>query len=535
MTSPMVVLDKCLGDALDEAAENWPDQRGWVFEDESVTFADMARNSDRVACALLSLGVRKGDVIGLWMPNLIAFAWLQFAAAKIGAVAAAINTRSKSVEVAHVLAQGRVKALFMVGTFLKHDFRDTLMAVLGEADLDDGSLASPTLPSLERLVGVGDDVAGSMPWSTFLAGADSTSREELRQARSLVVPTDPLLLQYTSGTTSKPKGALLNHIYVLNYGVEFVRRMGIQAGEAYMNTQPFYHVGGSCAALPVPLITGVRMVSAEYYTADRILELIEREACAGRSGYAAMYLMEMACDSFGTRDLSSLRAGWCVGSKPVLAKIKQAMGLRHLFQIYAATEGGGTSGRWDEPWDLQSESCGTPLEGTELRIADPETGATRAAGEVGEILMRGWCMMNGYFDMPEATQAAIDAQGWLHSGDLGFVDASGHLHFVGRAKDMLKVGGENVSAEEVEAVLLAHPDIRQASVIGAPDERLGEVVMAVVERSDADLSEAAIIAYCKPLLANFRVPRYVRFTSEWPMTALGKIQKNVLRDRYAAG
>jgi fatty-acyl-CoA synthase/long-chain acyl-CoA synthetase len=527
----MAILDQCLGDALDRAAEQSPHQVGWVFEDESVTFEAMARSSDQVARAMLSLGLRKGDVIGLWMPNLVEFAWLQFAAAKIGVIAAAINTRSKSFELSHVLTQGRVKVLFMVGTFLKHDFRATLLEVLGEDDV--AQLPRPALPALDVVVSVAGPIAGCLSWPSFLAGGDSTSIARLRQAQSGIEPRDPLLLQYTSGTTSKPKGALLNHVYVLNYGVEFVSRMGIQAGEAYMNTQPFYHVGGSCAALPVPLSTGVKMVSATYYTAERILELIEREACVGRSGYSAMYLMEMASESFGKRDISSLRAGWCVGSKPVLEKIKQAMGLQHLFQIYAATEGGGTSGRWDEPWDRQSETCGTPLDGTELRIADPQTGTPRAAGEMGEILTRGWCMMNGYFDMPDATQAAIDPEGWLHTGDLGYVDSSGHLHFVGRAKDMLKIGGENVSAEEVEAVLLAHPGIHQASVIGAADERLGEVVMAIVERSHADLSEEAIIAYCKPRLANFRVPKYVRFTDEWPMTALGKIQKNVLRDRFA--
>jgi fatty-acyl-CoA synthase/long-chain acyl-CoA synthetase len=527
----MLVLDKTVSDMLDHAAAHQAERIGWVFEDEAISFAAMRQRSDEVARALLALGIGKGDVIGLWMPNLPEFAYLQFAAARIGAIAAAINTRSKSSELAHVLAQGDVKALFMVGAFLKHDFLATLRDVLGASPAPDGSVRCDHLPCLRRVASVGAAMAGGLAWSRFIAGGASMQFDD----RQHVSPQDPLLLQYTSGTTAKPKGALLNHVYVLNYGVEFITRMGIQAGEAYMNTQPFYHVGGSCAALPVPLMIGVKMVSAAYYTPERILELIERESCVGRSGYAAMYLMEMASADFGERDIACLRAGWCVGSKPVLGRIKDAMRLRHLFQIYAATEGGGTSGRWDEPWEMQSETCGTPLEGTQIRILGSADSGADASPVIGEILLRGPIMMNGYYKMPEATRAAIDADGWLHTGDLGFLDAAGHLHFVGRAKDMLKVGGENVAAEEVEAVLLAHPDVRQASVIGFPDDRLGEVVLAVVEPRDDRLSEQDIMEYCRPRLANFRVPKQVRFTRDWPMTALGKIQKTVLRERYAPG
>lgn len=522
-----------LGDALDEAAAATPHDCGWVFEDERISFKQMRDRSDAVAKALLAAGLKKGDSIALWMPNLPEFAYLQFAAARIGVVAAAINTRSKTTEVSHILEQGDVKALFMVETFLKHDFMATLGEVAGQAWAR-GAIGCSALPHLRLAVSIGAQAGDdNMSWQVFLEAGGEVSPDAFEGAAQQVTPTDPVLLQYTSGTTSKPKGALLNHIYVLNYGVEYVVRMGVKRGESYMNTQPFYHVGGSCASLTVPLSTGVVMVSASYYTAERILELMERERCVGRSGYSAMYIMEMAHENFANTDLSALRAGWCVGSVPVLERIKREMRLDDLFQIYASTEGGGTSGYSGENWDLQSRSCGTSLTGTELRVVDRQSRQPVPAGEVGEVQLRGWCMMNGYYKMPEATAAAIDAEGWLNTGDLGSIGEDGHLYFAGRAKDMLKIGGENVSAEEVEAVLLAHPQIAQASVIGAHDDRLGEVVMAVVEARGA-LSEADIIDYCKPKLANFRVPRYVRFTQEWPTTALGKIQKNVLRDRYAS-
>lgn len=521
-----------LGDALDEAASGAPDDIGWVFEEERISFAQMRERTDATARALLAAGLKKSDTIALWMPNLPEFAYLQFAAAKLGIIATAINTRSKTTEVSHILAQGDVRAVFMVETFLKHDFMETLRDVTGQRWAG-GLVDAVQLPHLRLAVSVGFSAsADNLSWQAFIRAGETIDEDALVTAGRDIAPTDPVLLQYTSGTTSKPKGALLNHIYVLNYGVEYVVRMGIRRGETYMNTQPFYHVGGSCASLTVPLSTGVVMVSASYYTAERILELMERERCAGRSGYSAMYIMEMAHENFAKTDLGALRAGWCVGSVPVLEKIKREMGLTDLFQIYAATEGGGTSGWTGEAWDLQSRSCGTPISGTELRVVDRETRQPLQAGQIGEIQLRGWCMMNGYYKMPEATAAAIDSDGWLNTGDLGSVDDSGHLYFAGRAKDMLKIGGENVSAEEVEAVLLAHPQIAQASVIGTHDDRLGEVVMAIVEARGL-LSEADIIDYCKSRLANFRVPRYVRFTRDWPMTALGKIQKNVLRDRYA--
>jgi fatty-acyl-CoA synthase/long-chain acyl-CoA synthetase len=521
-----------LGTAIDRAAGEYPDSVGWVFEDEKVTFSQMKERSDRVARALLAQGIGKGDAIAVWMPNLAEFAYLQFAAARIGAVAVAINTRSKSFEVHHTLKQGDVKAIFMAETFLKHDFKATLVEVAG-GSARNGHIDSTELPALGLAVSIGrmqDDA--NLSWESFLGSADAIAEDQLADAECAVTPNDPLLLQYTSGTTSKPKGALLNHIYVLNYGVQFLERMGIARGESYMNTQPFYHIGGSCACLPVPLVTGVVMVSANHYVAERVLELIEREKCVGRSGYSAMYLMEMNSPAFAQTDLTSLRAGWCVGSAPVLKKIKNAFGLADLFQIYGSTEGAGTSGRVGDGWALQSLSCGTALDGTEIRIVGREDRLVRGPGQTGEIQLRGWCIMNEYYKLPEATEHALEPDGWLNTGDLGRLDEAGNLYFEGRVKDMLKVGGENVSAEEVEAVLLSHPDIVQASVIGTADERLGEVVMAIVECLQP-ISEGEIIDYCKPRLANFRVPKHVRFTTDWPLTALGKIQKNVLRNRFA--
>lgn len=531
------IMEMCVGDALDRAADKWSDLIGWVFEDLHISYREMKESVDTVARALLACGIGHGDVVAVWMPNLAQFAYLQLACAKIGAIIGAINTRSKVFEVEHFLAHSEAKLLVMVDRFLKHDFVATLDQVYpGDARTAGGEVTPGSFAHLRKVVSLSAQPdSRALPWSDFLALAGQTPPAELEAVQRTQKIEDPILIQYTSGTTSLPKGALCNHRYVLNFGGVLMRRLGMDAGDAFLNTQPFYHVGGSCGAVPAPLTIGCKVVSAEYYDVERILTLIERERCVARSGYGAMYIMEMNHPRFKEFDVSSLRAGWCVGTAELMRRVRDEMDIPGLLQIYGATEVGGTSAWVDDDWETRSRSCGTAIPGTELKIVDPLSGDEVPTGDVGEICMRGWWQMNGYLKQPEETVKAIDLQGWMHTGDLGYVDAQGHLYFSSRLKDMLKIGGENVSAQEVEAVLLAHPRIAQAAVIGAPDERLSEVVMAIVEpRHNEEVTEEEIIAYCAQRMANFRVPRYVRITQTWPLTDSGKIQKHLLREQYLA-
>ncbi|ERJ37731.1 MULTISPECIES: AMP-binding protein [Burkholderia] len=531
------IMEMCVGDALDRAAGLWSDSIGWVFEDQSISYRQMKEQVDRVARALLASGVRQRDVVAVWMPNLAHFAYLELACAKIGAIIGAINTRSKVFEVKHFLEHSEATVLVMVDHFLKHDFVATLDAVCPtDARQPGGDVEPGRFGHLRKVVSLSDTPdSRALPWDDFLALAESVPPEQLEAVQKLQKIDDPILIQYTSGTTSLPKGALCNHRYVLNFGGVLMRRLGMEAGDAFLNTQPFYHVGGSCGAVPAPLTIGCKVVSAEYYEVERILALIERERCVARSGYGAMYIMEMNHPRFREFDISSLQAGWCVGTAELMKRVRDEMHIPGLLQIYGATEVGGTSAWVDDDWDARSKSCGTPIHGTELKIVDPLTGDELPAGEIGEICMRGWWQMNGYLKQPEETEKAIDAQGWMHTGDLGRVDAHGYLYFSSRLKDMLKIGGENVSAQEVEAVLLSHPRIAQAAVIGAPDERLSEVVMAIVEpRHNEQVTEKEVIAWCAQHMANFRVPRHVRITTTWPLTDSGKIQKHKLREQYLA-
>lgn len=518
-----------LGAALDLAAKRWGPGIGWIFEDRHVSFSEMRERSDAVARALLASGMGKGDVVAILTPNVPEFAFCLMACGKIGAILAPVNTRSKIFELEHILTHSRARVLVMSDRFLQHDYIELLQELCGAGALGpDGQVESKAVPHLGLVVGIS---AGTrlLPWASFLGRGADVGAEALEQAHAQLHSSEPILLQYTSGTTAMPKGALCSHVYVVNFGAEIVDRMGVREGEAFFNTQPFYHVGGGCGAIPTPLSTGCRMVMPEYYDAERALGLIEREKCVARTGFAAMYIMELAHPRFREFDLSSLRSGWCVGPPDLMARIRDEMGIAGLIQIFGATECGGTSGHINDPWDKRSKSCGRAFPGTELAILHPESGARLAAGEVGEIVCRGWWTMNGYLRQPEENARAIDAAGWVHTGDYGYLDEQGFLYFRGRLKNMLKVGGENVSAEEVEAMLMRHPMVKMAAVVGMPDARLGEVVMAFVElHASMSATESEIIAFCAARMANFRVPRRVRLVREWPLTGSGKIQKHLL-------
>ncbi|HWL47928.1 MAG TPA: AMP-binding protein [Sphingomonadaceae bacterium] len=525
----IVVREQCIGDAVDNAAARWGDRVGWVFEDVSVSFRQMRDVTDEVAKALMAAGVQPGDVVAAWMPNLPEFAAIEFACAKIGALCVAINTRFKAFEVAHMLRESRPTVLFLVQRFLKHDN----VVLLEEIGIDPAA-PSGEFGALRALVAVGECADPRLTaWRDFLAAGARTGFADLQERQAERDWAEPMLIQYTSGTTAAPKGAMLNHRYVLNVGNELFANLSVGEGDPVMNTQPFYHIGGSCGALPTPLTLGCRMVIPEYYEAERVLRLIQRERCVARTGFAAMYFMEIDHPRYADYDTSSVRAGWCSGTPEMLERVRNATGIPYLMLTYSSTEVGGTASHWSDSWEQRSASAGRPLVGTELAIVDPETGVHVDRDAIGEIVMRGWWKMNGYFRQPALTAKTIDADGWVHTGDRGYVDEHGCLHFLGRFKDMLKVGGENVSAEEIEGFLMTHPKIKQVAVIAAPDPRLEEVPLAIVEPVDGGvLDEAEVIAFCKDKVANFRVPRYVRITREWPLTGSGKIQKNVLRDLY---
>lgn len=515
---------------IDDAAAKWGDRIGWVFEeDREISFNRMKRDVDNATAGLIEIGVRRGDKIALWMPNLYEWCVTAWAGARIGAISVPLNTRFKSFEALHVLSHADVSVLVYQPQFLKIDFDDLLLEVAPDLEISEGGHArSSTLPQLRRVVTVGESRHATLPWERLLE-AEPVDIEALE---AQIKSTDPVLIQFTSGTTSAPKGALLPHHHVTNYSVEMYLKMKVKFDEAAFNTQPFYHVGGSCT-LPMPLALGIKLVMPTYYTPEGTLEAIEKYRCVCRGGITTMFLMEMEHPDFKTRDISSLRAGWTGGPPAVLDRLREAFGIE-LISLYGATEGGGCYGDLDDPWEIRRISGGRAMTGTELKIVDPETREELPPNQVGEVLFRGWNRMLGYYNDPERTAAAIDADGWVTVGDLARIDEDGFLYFSGRLKDMIRVGGENTSAEEVEIVINEHPAVKLVQVIGVPDARMGEVPLAFVElREGATATEDEIIAHCKQRAANFRVPRYVRFVTDWPYTGSGKMAKGQLREMVA--
>lgn len=521
-----VILEQCLGDALDAAATRWGNRTGWVFEDTRVSFVDMAERSAAVARSLLACDVGKGDLVATWMPSLREFAEIEYACARIGAVVVPINTRFRSFEVSHMLNETEARVLFVTERFLKNDY----VAMLAEL----GAVGGDAFPALRRIVSVDTPHEARLTsWADFLALGETVPEAMLAERQASLHWSEPVLLQYTSGSTSAPKGAVLNHRYVLNVGNAKFRRMAVGEGDAVLSTQPIYHIGGSCAAVPTPVSLGCIMVIPKYYEAERVMQLIERERCMSRTGMPAMFIMEMNHRNFGRYDLSSLKTASCTGTAEMREKIRDRMGIPYVMSAFSSTEAGGTHGEWRESWELRANTCGKPYVGTRLEIRDPDTGAVMPGGEAGEIFIRGWWTMNGYFKQPELTARTKGEDGFVRTGDRAMLDADGYLHFLGRYKNMLRVGGENVAAEEIESLLLTHPMVKQAAVIGMPDDRLTEVPMAIVELvADAAISDAEIIRYCAERMANFRVPRAVRFTDSWPMTGSGKIQRHLLADTF---
>ena len=526
MVEQTIILEQCLGDALDAAAAKWGDQTGWVFEDTRVSFAEMAERSAAVARALLGCGIGKGDLVATWMPSLREFAEMEYACARIGAIVVPINTRFRSFEISHMLSETEAKVLVVTERFLKNDY----VAMLAEL----GAIKGDAFPALRRIVSIDSPHDQRLTgWADFLAMGDAVSTAALDERQASLHWSEPVLLQYTSGSTSAPKGALLNHRYVLNVGNAKFRRMAVGEGDAVLSTQPIYHIGGSCAAVPTPVSLGCIMVIPKFYEAERVMQLIEREKCMSRTGMPAMFIMEMNHPNFDRYDLSSLKTASCTGTAEMREKIRDRMGIPYVMSAFSSTEAGGTHGDWQESWDLRANTCGKPYVGTTFQIRDPETGQVMLPGQAGEIFIRGWWTMNGYFKQPELSARTKGEDGFVRTGDRAMLDTEGYLHFLGRYKNMLRVGGENVAAEEIESLLLTHPKVKQAAVIGMPDSRLTEVPMAIVELvTGASTTDAELIAYCAERMANFRVPRAVRFTDSWPMTGSGKIQRHLLADTF---
>ncbi|WP_162685515.1 AMP-binding protein [Roseovarius amoyensis] len=517
-----------------------PDADFLVTENERITFARFDDEVDRVADGLLAAGFGKGDHVALWITNDPDWVRMLFAAARIGMVVIPINTRYKSGELEYILRQSDARALLMMDTCWGIDYPALLGTVIPDlASQRPGNIRSDALPELRAIFSWGDtSPPGAISINSLLERP--ANAERVRVAAEAVRPEDPVLICYTSGTTGRPKGAVHSHA-VVRQSINVAHAMGMKTGDAVLGHMPFYHVAGLFMGVLPAVIHGMSLIVMRDWNADRALDHIEAEKIAHFGGIPTHFLDCFDAQEKRSRDLSSVRAAWIGGaavSPEVVRRAREVFSTPHILASYGMTETtiSTTFTRYDDPPEIAEANIGKLAGDYEARIVDPSSGATLGAGEIGELQVRGHIVTLGYYKNPEATREAITPEGWFRTGDLGVFDERGYLKITGRIKEMFIVGGSNTYPAEIEAHLETHPAIRQALVVGVPHERLGQVAYAYILRSgDAEtFDEQAAVDHCRGAIADYKVPRYVRFVDAFPMTESGKIQRHVLASQAEA-
>jgi fatty-acyl-CoA synthase len=532
--SPEEWGSQTIGFALHHCAKRLGDRDLLIFRERRISARQLENEVEQLALGLLSIGIQKDDKVAVWLPNLPETCVAELAIARIGAAMMAINTRYKASELEYVLRQSDSRALILMPQFLTQDFIAVLHDVIPELpSCPPGQLNAAATPLLKSLIVLGDAQPGMFTYAEVQAmGGDRLP--ELHSRERGITADDVVLLQYTSGTTAFPKAAMLAHGQVLRNAAQMAVRAGIDDTDRVLSAMPMFHVGGSVCALLGALTMGYSLYMGPMFDAGKTLELIETEKITCYIGLESMFLALRGHEDFTRRSRASLRKGWTAGTSSILCMVANEIGIAYICPLFGLSEGSPNVCicDWRDPVEKRMNTMGRPQPGVELKIIDPATEAEVPAGERGEICFRGYNVMKGYYKKPDETARAIDKEGWLHTGDVGFMDADGFITWTGRLKDIVRVGGENISAVEVENFLCGHPAVQAAVVIGIPDDRLGEVCMAFIQTSgNATLTEEEVIAFCKGRISGFKVPRKVRFVREFEMTGSGKIMKFAMRKK----
>ncbi len=528
---------RTLSQVLSDSARSFPDREAIASDSRRMTYRELDREVDRLACGLIELGVAKGDKVGLWMPNTPEWVVVYFAVARIGAVVVPMNTRYKSHEVRYILDDSEATTLFMVDSFVGIDY----LPMLAEIRSD--------LPRLKHVIVLGSAPSGTRRFADVLALGEAHLKDQQLTHRSEAVrPNDNVFILYTSGTTGNPKGAMLSHHNMGENAKQVTEVLHTSEKDVFLLAVPFFHCFGCVMGILGALTWGASIVPMAVFKPKEALDLVEKERISVLYGVPTMFVLELEEVRKGKEggaryDVSSLRTGIMAGAPcpvEIMRGTMEDLGC-NVAIAYGLTEASPviTMTRFDDSLERRVETVGRALPGIEVKIAD-DAHRPVPVGEMGELACRGYNVMLGYYNMPDKTDEVIDADGWLYSGDLATMDEKGYVKIVGRKKDMLITGGFNVYPAEIEEYLFTHPAVQNVSVIGVPDDVMGEVAIAyLIPREGRRIDPQEIVDFCAQEIANFKVPRYVEVVKEFPMTQSGKIQKFRLReaaqDALAAG
>lgn len=540
-TSEKPLLGITIGDMFDQTAAKYPNNEALIVKHQNIryTYAQLKEKVDECARAMMALGIKKGDRVGVWAPNRVEWTLAQFATSKIGAIQVNINPSYRLHELEYALNQSGCKAIVAADQFKTSMYTQMLYELAPELNTcEPGQLKAARVPDLKTVISLREESSpGMFTWKEMLAYASEKSQAELEAVQATLSFDEAINIQYTSGTTGYPKGATLSHHNILNNGYIVCDIMKFTDQDRLIIPVPLYHCFGMVMGNLGCIAFGATIIYAsEGFEPGAVLQTVQEEKATALYGVPTMFIAELEHPEFDSFDLSSLRTGIMAGSPcpvEVMKKVNTLMNMEEVEIAYGMTETSpvSTQTRHNAPIAKRVSTVGRVVPHTEVKIIDPETGEVVPIGESGELCTRGYCVMLGYWNDEERTRNAIDSARWMHTGDLATMDEEGYVNIVGRIKDMVIRGGENVYPREIEEFLYSHPKISDVQVIGVPDPKYGEEIMAWVKLKEGESMEPdEVKEYCKGSIAHFKIPRYIKFTQDFPMTVTGKIRKVEMRE-----
>ena len=532
-----------LGQVLDHTVARFPDNEALVYPDRNYrqTWSEFGALVDDFAKGLMALGVQKGEKVAVWATNVPYWVALQFATAKIGAILITVNTNYREHELRYLLTHSECENIFLIDSVRDHDYLDTLYRIAPELRLQSRDrFVCKSLPHLKRVCFLGAEKhRGMYSVPEILALSVMVDEAEYAARQALLQPWDVINMQYTSGTTGFPRGVMLTHVGVGLNGYWIGRHQNFGPEDRVCLPVPLFHCFGCVLGVSAAVNHGATMVILESFNALKVLAALDSERCTAVYGVPTMFLAELEHPLFKRFDLSHMRTGIMAGSacpEPLMRRVVDDMNMTEITICYGLTEASPVMTQSDihDPLSLRCETVGCAMPGIEVRVGDPDTCEELPRGEVGEILCRGYNVMKGYYNMPDDTAKAISPEGWLHSGDLGVMDENGYLRVTGRIKDMIIRGGENIYPREVEEFLMGMPGILDVQVVAVPSRKYGEEVAAfIIPRPGVEILPEDVRDFCRGKVSWYKIPKYIKTITGFPLTASGKIQKFKLREMAA--